>query len=252
MFQPQEKWQNKSFKPNFDKHLDIFNIFPFSDYSTIHKTSSWKERDNKPSSSTLKSTANPGKPFEYYRPNYEDQLYKEIEFLEAVSQDKDLKSDDNILPLSSRNYSESQLSLDNIHPNFYKNSYLNRIIADYKQNKNNDLGNYPENNFNNIHSLHDPLEYEDFNVVDVLMAEPIWSNIEENVGSDDIQGLVTDITPHHHAAFGQFFLPEEQSNEILDAINSRDKATIDNTQSPPDSIGKENNEIGNVRNEKYR
>ena len=48
--------------PNFDKHLDIFNVFPFSDYSTIHKTSSWKERDNKPSSSTLKSTANPGKP----------------------------------------------------------------------------------------------------------------------------------------------------------------------------------------------
>ena len=176
-----------------------------------------------------------------------------------------MKANDKLLSLSSRNESESHLSLDNIHPNFYKNSYLDKIIADYKQNVNNDLADYPDNNFNNIHALDDPLQYEDFNVVDVLMAEPIWNDIEENVGSNDIQGLVTDITPHHHAAFGQFFLPEQQSNEISDAINSPDKTPIDNKKryksnpfsSKPEgsqsaSINEETNEIGNLRNEKYR
>ena len=238
--------------PCFGKHLDILNVLQFSDYSTIHKTSSWKEYGNKPLDSTLKSTANPNKAFENYLQTYGDKLYKEIEFLEDVNQNKDSKPKNKVLSLSPRNYSENHLSLDNIHPNFYKNSYLDKILADYKQNQNNDLVDYPENNFNNIHSLDDPLQYEDFNVVDVLMAEPIWSDIEENVRNDDIQGLVTDITPHHHAAFGQFFLPEQQSNEISDAINSRDKATIGNKQSLPVSINKENNEIGNLRNEKYR
>ena len=226
----------------------------------MHKTSSWKEYGNKSSDSTLKSTVNPREAFYYYWPTYEDQINIEIELIETVSQDKSSKPDDKLLPLSSPNYSDGNLSLDNIHPNFYKNSYLDKVISDYKQN----LKQHPQN-FNNIHSLDDPLQYEDFNVVDVLMAEPIWSDIEENVRNDDIQGLVTDITPHHHAAFGQFFLPEQQSNEISDAINSQDKAPINNKKrhksshfsstlegSQPDSINEENNEIGKPRNEKYR
>ena len=240
------------------------NILQFLDYSTIHNTLSWKEHGNKPSESAVKSASNPNKAFENYLQTYGDQLYKEIEFLEDVNQDKDSKAKDKLL-IQITNNSENHLSLDNIHPNFYKNSYLDKVIADYKQNQDSDLLDYPENNFNNIHSIDDPLEYEDFNVVDVLMAEPIWNDIEENVGSDDIQGLVTDITPHHHAAFGQFFLPEQQSNEISDAINSEDKATINNKKkhksshfsstpegSQPESVNEESNEIGNLRNEKYR
>ena len=100
--------------------------------------------------------------------------------------------------------------------------------------------------------------------MNVSMAEPIWNDIEENVGSDDIQGLATDINPYHHLAFDQFFLPEHQSNEISDAINRPDKTTINNEKryksnhfsspegSQPDSIKEETNEIGNLRNEKYR
>ena len=90
----------------------------------MHKTSSWKEYGNKPSDSTLKSTVNPREAFYYYWPTYEDQINIEIEVIEAVSQDKSSKPDDKLLPLSSRNYSDGHLSLDNIHPNFYKNMEL--------------------------------------------------------------------------------------------------------------------------------
>ena len=226
----------------------------------MHKTSSWKEYGNKTSDSTLKSTVNPREAFYYYWPTYEDQINIEIELIETVSQDKSSKPDDKLLPLSSPNYSDGNLSLDNIHPNVHKNSYLDKVISDYKQN----FKQHPQN-FNNIHSFDDPLQYEDFNVVDVSMAEPIWNDIEENVGSDDIQGLATDITPYHHLAFDQFFLPEHQSNEISDAINRPDKTTINNKKryksnhfssppegSQPDNIKEETNEIGNLRNEKYR
>ena len=122
--------------------------------------------------------ANLSEAFEYYRPTYEDQINIEIELIEAVLQDKPSKHDDKLLPLSSRNYSDGHLSLDNIHPNFYKNMEL--FIAS-------------------------------------------------------------------------------------DAMNSPDKTTIDNKKryksshfsSPPegsqtDSIKEETNEIGNLRNEKYR
>ena len=122
--------------------------------------------------------ANLSEAFEYYRPTYEDHINIEIELIEAVLQDKPSKPDDKLLPLSSRNYSDGHLSLDNIHPNFYKNMEL--FIAS-------------------------------------------------------------------------------------DAINSPDKTTIDNKKryksnhfsspperSQPDSIKEETNEIGNLRNEKYR
>ena len=64
--------------------------------------------------------ANLSEAFEYYRPTYEDHINIEIELIEAVLQDKPSKPDDKLLPLSSRNHSDGHLSLDNIHPNFYK------------------------------------------------------------------------------------------------------------------------------------
>ena len=68
--------------------------------------------------------ANLSEAFEYYRPTYEDQINIEIELIEAVLQDKPSKPDDKLLLLSSRNYSDGHLSLDNIRPNFYKNMEL--------------------------------------------------------------------------------------------------------------------------------
>ena len=44
--------------------------------------------------------------------------------IEAVLQDKTSNPDDKLMPLSSRNYSDGHLSLDNIRPNFYKNMEL--------------------------------------------------------------------------------------------------------------------------------
>ena len=126
MYQTQEKLKNKSFKNNilsFGKHLDVLNILQFLDYSTIHNTLSWKEHGNKPSESAVKSASNPNKAFENYLQTYGDQLYKEIEFLEDVNQDKDSKAKDKLL-IQITNNSENHLSLDNIHPNFYKNMEL--------------------------------------------------------------------------------------------------------------------------------
>ena len=68
--------------------------------------------------------ANLSEAFEYYRPTYEDQINIEIELIEAVLQDKPSKPDDKLLLLSSRNYSDGHLSLDDIRPNFYKNMEL--------------------------------------------------------------------------------------------------------------------------------
>ena len=51
---------------------------------------------------------------------------------------------------------------------------------------------------NNFKIINEPLKFEDFNVVDALMAEPIWSKIEENVNGDDFSGVVSDVIPDHH------------------------------------------------------
>jgi hypothetical protein len=51
---------------------------------------------------------------------------------------------------------------------------------------------------NNFKIINEPLKFEDFNVVDALMAEPIWSKIEENVSGDEFSGVVSDVNSDHN------------------------------------------------------
>ena len=74
-------------------------------------------------------------------------------------------------------------------------------------------------NINNFKIINEPLNFEDFNVVDALMAEPIWSQIEQNVGGEDFNGAVSDIIPDHEMDHLSLSVPESMVR-LKDGDNS--------------------------------
>ena len=134
--------------------------------------------------------------------------------------------------------SYEQLPFKVIHPsNFQKPIYKD----DYYLQKGN-LETKAAQNINNFKIINEPLKFEDFNVVDALMAEPIWSTIEHNVGGDVI-GAVSDIIPDHEMDHLSLSLPE--SSAILSGDDNSDyqpmtteqfqSSTIETTSATQDS-----------------
>ena len=68
-------------------------------------------------------------------------------------------------------------------------SNFNQQIKRGSENGENDASN--GQHINNFKIINEPLKFEDFNMVDELMAEPIWSTIKENVRVSS-NGIVTD------------------------------------------------------------
>ena len=140
--------------------------------------------------------------------------------------------------------SYDQLPFKVIHPSNFQETKYNNWYQIQKES----LAANDAQNINNFKIINEPLMAEDFNVVDALMAEPIWSTIEHNVAGEELIGDVSDIIPDHEMDHLSLSVPE--SSSILNGYDSPNFKSIayEPSQLPPtlSNIPKEDSEI--IRN----
>jgi len=155
------------------------------DYSTNYVPSPWVNYRETVAQNTTKLPANSNRNFDDSLTRYGDSLAHVPGGLESGHNMEISTTPNKIIDFTPSNL--ENLPFKVIHP-----SNFDQPLNTEKHRHENESKN-AQNINNNFKIINEPLKFEDFNVVDALMAEPIWSKIEENVNGDDYSGVVRDV-----------------------------------------------------------
>ena len=181
------------------------------DYSSSNNASPWLSSDQGNFYPTESSSSNISRSFDYSKHENNDNITPDLGPFDSTNIDETTN------PNVAIDYSTSsyeQLPFKVIHPSNFQEAKYNNWYQIQKES----LAANDAQNIDNFKIINEPLMAEDFNVVDALMAEPIWSTIEHNVGGDELIGDVSDIIPDHEMDHLSLSVPE--SSSILNAYDS--------------------------------
>lgn len=154
--------------------------------------------------------------FGYPFPFDEDNFRQDPDFILTGDKESAIYSNVAIKPENTEN-----LPFRIIHPTNFDQPFNNAAYQKSNDNESNNPESIQEN-INNFNVINEPLKFEDFNVVDALMAEPeIWRQIEENVsaGDHDFNEItISDSIQNHNQFdqnhFEQLFRPDSKSENL--------------------------------------
>ena len=181
----------------------IYLEYFISDYSSSYNTELWENSNNVNFQPTSTASTNTSLSFDYSDKPFKNSIPQDMVSFGST------KVEDTTNPNENFKYSTSSyehLPFKVIHPeSFYEPIYTDEHHIQEEKHETKDA-----QNINNFKIINEPLNFEDFNVVDALMAEPIWSKIEQNVGGEDFNGAVSDIIPDHEMDHLSLSVPESR------------------------------------------
>ena len=222
-------------------HLFIYEFFYILDYSSSNNAPPWQSSDQGVFYPTESSSSNISRSFDYSNNENDDNNFPDLDSFDSTNFDE--TTNPNVATDDSTS-SYEQLPFKVIHPSNFQETKYNNWYQIQKES----LAANDAQNINNFKIINEPLMAEDFNVVDALMAEPIWSTIEHNVAGEELIGDVSDIIPDHEMDHLSLSVPE--SSSILNGYDSPafNRIVTKPSQLPPALSNSPKEESGIIRN----